>query len=318
MVSDKYQQYIKSYPFLTEEELRQRAERRKAHPEIAGRVVSSMNMRGDIDFGGVDITIRVAYIMKAPFTIEEQGFVHNFHQYIGFASSDPNDPNNLGGEADFYFGQEGYKYSVNKNTIIHVPPGVVHCPLDFINIDRPLIWLEIFTSSKYLRTALYDIRQGASKKSVSASEYAQNIKTAPFFSREELNEMNKKFPNSDENGPVLSIDGIKDFGGVDISAALGFIKEPGPLSLKTHAHNYHQYLCFLSSDYNNLDSLDGEVEICFGEEKEKYVINKPTIIHIAPGLVHCPLNITKVDKAKPMVWLDVFTSPFYAVTAEYE
>jgi hypothetical protein len=317
MVSAKYQKYIKSYPFFTEEELHQRAERRRLHPDIVGRVASSMNMRGDLDFGGVDLTVRVAYIMKAPFTIEEQGFVHNFHQYLGFASSDPNDPENLGGEADFYFGQEGYKYSIHKNAVIHVPPGVIHCPLDFKRIDRPMLWLEIFTSSKYLRTAVYNIRQGASKESVSATEYAKHIKTAPFFTSDELKEMKKINPDMDERGPLLSVQGINDFGGVDMNVALRYIKKPQLISSKPHAHNFHQYHCFLNSDYNNLSNLGGEAEICFGEEKEKYVINKPTIVHIAPGLVHCPLNFTKVDKDKPMLWLEIFTSPFYAVTAEY-
>jgi len=324
MVSEKYQKHIKTYPFISEAEKAEMRARREAQEKAGimptaqiGTSINSLNIRGDRDFGGVDMTIRLAFIMKAPFTIEEQGFVHNFHQYIGFASSDPKDPDTLGGEADFYFGQEGYKYNINKNTIIHIPPGVVHCPLDFTSITKPMLWLEIFTSSKYLRTATLDIRQGASKKAITAeSEYAKNIKTSPFYTKEEQAEMAKKNPQAKgATSPLLRIQGLKDFG-VDICAGMSFINKPFKMVDKAHDHNFHSYLCFLSSDPNKQDDLGGEAVIYLGKEKERYVINRPQAIHIPPEMVHCPLEFTRIDR--PMLWLEVFTSPFYARIAEYD
>ena len=319
MTSGKYQQYIKTVPFtpfLTEEERHQREaqmtkERRDILKNAVRKATTILNMRGDLDFGGVDMTLRLWKVLEAPFTIEEQGFVHNFHQYLVFASGDPDDPDNLGGEAYFSFGQEGYKYSINKNTIVHVPPGVVHCPLDFTRIDRPMLWLEIFTSSKYLRTAVYDI-VGHEKKDtrVSPSRYAKHIKSSPFFTRKEIGAMKGL------RSPLTRMLGIKDFSGVDLSLEMSFLNKPFTMIDKTHDHNYHQYLMFLGSDLNNPDNLGGEVTMYFGKEKEKYVINKPAIIHVAPRLVHAPLEITKVDK--PIVHIAIDTSPFYARMTEYD
>ena len=303
-------------PFWTEEERREREKTMSIRPDVIGKVRTTLNIRGDMDFGGVDMTLRLWYVFEAPFTIEEEGFVHNSHQYMVFASSDPDDPDNLGGEAEMSFGEEGYKYPIDRTTVVHVPPGVIHCPLTFTRLDRPMLWLEIFTSSKYLRTAVYDIAGKTAKKTATSSKYAKHIKSAPFFTKKEIGEMKRKSAGSKANIPLARVQGVKDFGGVDISLAVSYIREPFTLVPKTHAHNFHEYLAFMGSDPQDKDTLGGEAEIYYGEEKEKHIINKPQAVHIAPGLVYCPLKFIKIDK--PMVYIEIFTTPFYATTAEYD
>ena len=41
----------------------------------------------------------------------------------------------------------------------------------------------------------------------------------------------------------------------------------------------------------------------FGEELEKYVFTRPTIVSLPPGLPHCPLEITRVDR--PIIQIEV-------------
>ena len=47
-----------------------------------------------------------------------------------------------------------------------------------------------------------------------------------------------------------------------------------------HTHNFDQIMCFLGSDQNDLSELWGEVEVCLGEDLEKYRITvSPEKIH---------------------------------------
>ena len=53
--------------------------------------------------------------------------------------------------------------------------------------------------------------------------------------------------------------------------------------------------------------LGAEVEMCMGEELEKHVFTRPTIISLPPGLVHCPLEITRVDR--PIIQIEMMLAP---------
>jgi hypothetical protein len=59
----------------------------------------------------------------------------------------------------------------------------------------------------------------------------------------------------------------------------------------------------------DLKEFDAEVEFTFGAEKEKHVINSPTVVIVPPGVYHCPINYAKVGK--PFYCLEVsMTSKF--------
>jgi len=70
-----------------------------------------------------------------------------------------------------------------------------------------------------------------------------------------------------------------------------------------HKHDFHQILCFVGGDPNNIRDFGAEIEVCLGEEKEKHIITSNVAITIPPGLHHCPINFVKVDK--PVVFLEV-------------
>ena len=167
MVAGKYQQYIKTVPFSpfwTEEERREREEQMRARndprlaqmPGLVRKATTTLNIRGDLDFGGVDMTLRLWNILEAPFTIEEEGFVHNFHQYLVFLGTDLSNTDELNGEAAIYFGKEKEKHIIDKPTVIHTAPGLVHSPLEFTRIDRPLLYMAINTTPFYARMTEYN------------------------------------------------------------------------------------------------------------------------------------------------------------------
>jgi mannose-6-phosphate isomerase-like protein (cupin superfamily) len=104
--------------------------------------------------------------------------------------------------------------------------------------------------------------------------------------------------------------GLKDVPGLNIRIAYNCVSKPFLMINKAHKHDHDQYLVFIGGDPTNIKDFGGEAELSLGEEEEKYVINKTTIIYVPAGLVHCPLNFTRVEK--PIIFMDIYPA------AEYE
>ena len=104
--------------------------------------------------------------------------------------------------------------------------------------------------------------------------------------------------------------GLKEFTGLDIRIAYNCISQPFLMVDKAHKHERDQYMLFIGGNPMDIRDFPAEVEISMGEEGEKYIINKTTVLHIPAGLLHCPLNFKRVDK--PIIFMDIYPA------AEYE
>ena len=85
--------------------------------------------------------------------------------------------------------------------------------------------------------------------------------------------------------------------GTSFRLATFAITEPFEMVSHTHTHDFDQFLSFFGGDMHNMLELGGEVEFSMGEEGrelETFVFTKPFMVHIPPGMRHCPLRYTKV------------------------
>jgi len=73
---------------------------------------------------------------------------HDSSEIIGFYGSDPDNPNELYAEIEFYI--EGEKHLLTKSTMIFMPPGIKHLPMAIVKIDRPVFHFSICTSPEYI------------------------------------------------------------------------------------------------------------------------------------------------------------------------
>ena len=76
------------------------------------------------------------------------------------------------------------------------------------------------------------------------------------------------------------------------------------------AHDFVQIIGFLGTNPMNCREFDAEIEFCLGEEKEKHIINTPTVVSIAKGLLHGPIEITKINK--PFIFLEIMLTSGYS------
>ena len=79
-----------------------------------------------------------AWIWPKPekIVMEAKPHSHEFEEAITLFGTDPENPRDLCGEVEFWLGDD--KYTITESSIIYVPRGVMHCPLIFHRVDRPI------------------------------------------------------------------------------------------------------------------------------------------------------------------------------------
>jgi hypothetical protein len=62
---------------------------------------------------------------------------HDWDEVWTFFGSNPDDPEDLGGEVEIYLG--GEKHILTKSSLVFIPAGLEHAPMIFRRVDRPII-----------------------------------------------------------------------------------------------------------------------------------------------------------------------------------
>jgi hypothetical protein len=61
---------------------------------------------------------------------------HDFDEVLGMFGGNPADPYDLGGEVEFWLGDE--QHIITRSCLIFIPAGLLHCPLIYRRVDRPM------------------------------------------------------------------------------------------------------------------------------------------------------------------------------------
>ncbi|OGO20295.1 MAG: hypothetical protein A2Z15_09485 [Chloroflexi bacterium RBG_16_50_11] len=107
--------------------------------------------------------------------------------------------------------------------------------------------------------------------------------------------------------PQILMLGEKNFNGAYFSMGWSYVTEPFLMVDEPHFHDYEQYIGFVGGNLNNMKDFDAEIELYFGEEGTKKVINCTTFVWVPKGLIHGPLKITRVKK--PFLFVDIVLGP---------
>ena len=92
-----------------------------------------------------------------PLLMEAEPVYHDFDQMCVFHGGDANHMDELGGLVTFELGDEDgnmEKFEITKPTIIYIKAGMLHCPLDFVEIydeSKPIFFQDITFAGVYRR-----------------------------------------------------------------------------------------------------------------------------------------------------------------------
>ena len=129
MAARKYDKYI-SHPA-----------RRQIRAEDDGRIVFDGRWIRNSDIG-YDLNMGLQFVTR-PFKNNNPCHTHNFQEFLAWYGGNPNDPDDFGAEGVLYMGEEMEKYVFTEPTIVSIPEGLPHSPLEMTKVDRPIIQVEI-------------------------------------------------------------------------------------------------------------------------------------------------------------------------------
>jgi hypothetical protein len=141
MENSKYSQYIVQQLRLPESKVSERKEGNTAIKRI-------LWMDDDVVKGAFQMNCTWFLHPAAKKPIESTFHKHNANELLGAFSSDPEQPNDLGAEIEFWMEDE--KFIINKSSMIFIPQGIKHSPLIVNKIDRPVFHFSTITDGHYL------------------------------------------------------------------------------------------------------------------------------------------------------------------------
>ena len=68
---------------------------------------------------------------------------HDFAEMLCFIGGDPTDITDFGAEIEVTLGEECEVHKITSPAVVAMPPGLLHCPIVFKKVDKPLVFLEI-------------------------------------------------------------------------------------------------------------------------------------------------------------------------------
>jgi hypothetical protein len=136
MAGEKYGKYIMKAPL-----------RKAANEEVVEPIV---HLIGERDGGGANLTVSRSWITQ-PLTMIKEPHKHDHDQFLLFMGGNPLDVNDFGAEVEITLGDEEEKHTINAPTLVHIPKGLLHGPLEYKKVDRPIEFLDIFLAPAYMR-----------------------------------------------------------------------------------------------------------------------------------------------------------------------
>lgn len=134
MASTKYGQYI-----LTE---------RGASKGIPGTGVKPVVLEGLNDWGGIQHRMKWKFVSK-PGVIMGTRHSHEFDEFLVFLSCNPANELDFTARIELLLGEEGESHVIVSPSVVCIPQGLVHGPLTFKNVGKPVLFSYIYLAPDY-------------------------------------------------------------------------------------------------------------------------------------------------------------------------
>jgi len=131
MAGNKYDKYFVKEPLLTR-----------------GGFFPVVIANGSEDYEGSEFSFRIHYITE-PGVLVKEPHSHDFEQFYFFLGADFSNVKEFEAEVEFSLGEEVEKHVITVPTTVHVPIGMVHGPLDFKKVEKPIIFIDTLLSARY-------------------------------------------------------------------------------------------------------------------------------------------------------------------------
>jgi len=102
-------------------------------------------------FGNKNISLQWNCVTQ-PGVMEMVPHSHDFDQFLFFYGGDSSDISKFDAIVEMSLGPEGEKHIITSPKILHIPSGMLHCPLVYKVINKPIIFMNIALTPLYRKT----------------------------------------------------------------------------------------------------------------------------------------------------------------------
>lgn len=122
----------------------------REEPNFPGVMSPQAYFRGAVQIPGA--TMNMGWqVLTEPIFLEKEPHSHDEDEYLVFLGSRLPDVFDFSADIDFYLGEEMEHYVIDKATIIYIPKGMLHCPLNFKRIDIPILFHAILLAPRFTK-----------------------------------------------------------------------------------------------------------------------------------------------------------------------
>jgi hypothetical protein len=98
--------------------------------------------------GDVNVGVHINYL-TGPDRVPDKPHTHPFDEVWIFLGGDPSNAKDFDAEIEAYLGEEGEKHIITSSTVVEIPRGLVHCPLIFTKVNKPILFINLPLTPKY-------------------------------------------------------------------------------------------------------------------------------------------------------------------------
>jgi hypothetical protein len=125
-------------------------------PRPTAKATQIVSLNSDVSPGGFYVDF--VWIWSGDMTMAPEPHAHDFDEMIGLVGypADREQPRIVGGDVSVTLADE--KYAIKQSSLVYVPKGLRHCPIEFKNIKTPVLCFTIGNTPKW------DLKKSSPKK----------------------------------------------------------------------------------------------------------------------------------------------------------
>jgi hypothetical protein len=263
------------------------------YPEVIAPAVSYTG-----DRGGDHLTFDWNCITQ-PLTITDAPRCPERDQFILFAGTNLDNLEEFGAEIELALGSEGTKQVITEPKLVYIPAGLTYGPLVFKKVTAPTVYVNFFIAPQFSKKW----EGGDYVKLLATPVYRTGVyETKTFVDgmafREGSIPTHMMLVLGDDIGPE----------GANFCLFYYAIRHAHLLTEPTHSHEMDMWIINLGGNPLDVEEFDAEIEMFWGEEGQKLVLDSASVAHIPAGLLHRSMFFSPVNK--PFVQIHTYTRKF--------
>ena len=123
----------------------------KKEPIWDGEFAPCISLKRSGGWEGLDFKLTWKCITE-PHHLETDPHAHDFDQVLCFLGGNPLNVKDFQAEVEFSLGEEQEKHIIDSTTLVFIPKGMIHCPLYFRKVAKPVVFMNIALTAEYSRS----------------------------------------------------------------------------------------------------------------------------------------------------------------------